>query len=71
MDDVASADFADHPAIAATTAAPQSLDTLAYPISPEYVKSWTLTCICQAKWLVKQLTIFQACEARILGVRCQ
>ena len=38
MDDVVSADVADHhPAIAM----PRSVDTLAYPISPEYVKSWT------------------------------
>lgn len=44
-------------------------DTLAYPISPDYVKSWTLTCTCQAKLLVKQLSIFQPCEARIRGVR--
>ena len=38
MDDFAPADVADHHS---TTAVPQSVDTLAYPISPEYVKSWT------------------------------
>ncbi|MEV4708208.1 ATP-binding protein [Actinoplanes sp. NPDC049316] len=42
MDDFASADVAEHqPDTVATTAMPASVDTLAYPISPEYVKSWT------------------------------
>jgi hypothetical protein len=42
VDDLAPADVADHhSAVTATTAVPQSVDTLAYPISPEYVKSWT------------------------------
>jgi hypothetical protein len=58
-----------NPSDAITAPSPTIVDTLAYPISPDYVKSWTLTCICQAKLLVKQLRIFQPCEARIRGVR--
>ena len=43
MDDLAPADVAEHPVVAGTaiTPGPASQDTLAYPISPEYVKSWT------------------------------
>lgn len=52
-----------------SAADPTTVDTLAYPVSPDYVKSWTVTCICQAKLLVRQLSIFQPCKARIRGVR--
>jgi hypothetical protein len=33
-------------------------NTLAYPISPDYVKSWTFTCTCQAKLLVNNRASF-------------
>lgn len=39
---------------------------LSYPILPDYVKSWTLICICQAALLVKSRTSAQACKARVL-----
>lgn len=42
MDDVPPAKLAEHHStFSSATAEPVSVDTLAYPISPEYVKSWT------------------------------
>jgi hypothetical protein len=41
VDDFAPADVADHHSATAGTAVTRSVDTLAYPISPQYVRSWT------------------------------
>ena len=48
-----------------SAADPTAVDTLAYPISPDYVKSWTLICVCQAVSLVKSRTSVQASKARV------
>lgn len=48
---------------------PTIVDTLAYPISPDYVKSCVLICICQVKLLVKSLDFSLACKARVVVTR--
>src|SRR2546429_5869704 len=55
----------DHrPASAPTNmaAVPAIVDTLAYPISPDYVTSWTLICVCQVELLARPLSVVQVCK---------